>query len=498
MCGIVGIVGKSAIAPALYDALTMLQHRGQDAAGIATLDGYQIKLHKGSGLVRDVFERFDMVNLTGHVGIGHVRYPTAGMDDSSEAQPFYVNSPYGIALGHNGNLINTEELTQALFDSDRRHLNTRSDSEVLLNVLAHELQKQNPARLKPQHIFKAVDAVHRRCEGAYSAITLISGQGVLGFRDPRGIRPAVLGSRETERGVEYAIASESVVLDALGFKLLRDLRPAEAVFITLDGKLHTHDSRHARDLSPCIFEHVYFSRPDSMLDDISVYKARLRMGQALARKILRDRPDHDIEVVIPVPDTSRTAALPLAYDLDVKYREGFIKNRYIGRTFIMPGQAERSKSVKHKLNAIDLEFRKKNVLIVDDSIVRGTTSKQIIQMAREAGARKVYFASASPPVRYPNIYGIDMPATRELIASGRSEKEIEKELGADWLIYQELADLIEACREGNERINQFDTSCFSGEYVTGIKQGYLEKLQLQRSDQAREQRRVENAVQLAS
>jgi amidophosphoribosyltransferase len=497
MCGIVGIVGKSAVGPLLYDALTMLQHRGQDAAGIATLDGYRIKLHKGSGLVRDAFRRSDMLQLTGNVGIGHVRYPTAGADDSSEAQPFYVNSPYGIALAHNGNLINTDELSQELFDSDRRHLNTNSDSEVLLNVLAHELQVQSQSRLKAERLFNAVDAVHKRCKGAYSVIALISGHGVLGFRDPSGIRPAVLGSRETDRGTEYAIASESAALAALGFTLLRDLRPGEAVFISLDGELHSHRSPHARELTPCIFEYVYFSRPDSMIDDISVYKSRLRMGQALARKILQDRPDHDIEVVIPVPDTSRTAALPLAYDLDVKYREGFIKNRYIGRTFIMPGQEERKKSVKQKLNAIDLEFRNKNVLLVDDSIVRGTTSKQIIQMAREAGARKVYFASASPPVRYPNIYGIDMPATRELVASGRSEKEIERELGADWLIYQQLPDLIEACREGNEKIRRFDTSCFSGEYVTGVRQGYLEQLQLRRSDQARAERRVENTVKLA-
>jgi amidophosphoribosyltransferase len=497
MCGIVGIVGKRAIAPSLYDALTMLQHRGQDAAGIATLDGNRIHLHKNSGLVRDVFNRAHMLKLSGNVGIGHVRYPTAGADDSSEAQPFYVNSPYGIALGHNGNLINTDALTQELFDSDRRHLNTQSDSEVLLNVLAHEIQIQNPAQLQAKHLFKAVDAVHHRCKGAYAAIALISGHGLLAFRDPLGIRPAVLGSRRTDDGkTEYAVASESVVMDALGFDLMRDLRPGETVFITLDGEIHEHVSPHARELTPCIFEHVYFSRPDSMIDDISVYKARLRMGESLAHKILRERPDHDIEVVIPVPDTSRTAALPLAYELNVKYREGFIKNRYIGRTFIMPGQAERKKSVKNKLNAIELEFRNKNVLIVDDSIVRGTTSKQIIQMAREAGARKVYFASASPPVRYPNIYGIDMPATRELIASGRTEKEIEAELGADWLIYQELPDLIEACHEGNDQIRQFDTSCFSGEYVTGVQKGYLERLQLRRSDQARTQRRVEKTLQL--
>jgi len=496
MCGIIGIVGHSAVAPSLYDALTILQHRGQDAAGIATLDGSRINLHKGNGLVRDVFDSTDMARLTGEVGIGHVRYPTAGMDDSSEAQPFYVNSPYGIALGHNGNLVNTEELTQELFDSDRRHLNTRSDSEVLLNVLAHEIQKQSPACLRPEHLFKAVDAVHRRCRGAYTAITLICGHGVLGFRDPWGIRPAVLGSRESEKGIEYAIASESVALSAMGFSLMRDLRPGEAVFISLDGQLHAHESVLARELTPCIFEYVYFSRPDSMLDDISVYKARLRMGQALARKILRERPDHDIEVVIPVPDTSRTAALPLAFDLNVKYREGFIKNRYIGRTFIMPGQAERHKSVRRKLNAIELEFRRKNVLIVDDSIVRGTTSKQIIQMARDAGARKVYFASASPPVRYPNVYGIDMPATADLIAHGREVSDIERELGADWLIYQELEDLEAACREGNENIAQFDTSCFSGHYVTGVADGYLEKLEASRSDQVRALRRANVGMKL--
>jgi amidophosphoribosyltransferase len=497
MCGIIGIAGTGPVAPALYDALTILQHRGQDAAGIATLDGSRIKLHKGSGLVRDVFEPEHMSGLTGSAGIGHVRYPTAGRDDSSEAQPFYVNSPYGIALGHNGNLINTEELTQELFDSDRRHLNTKSDSELLLNVLAHELQNQNPPRLEPRHIFTAVDAVYRRCKGAFSAITLICGHGVLGFRDPFGIRPMVLGQRETGTGIEYALASESVALDVLGFELMRDVEPGETVFISLDGEMHSHVSRRQQQLSPCIFEYVYFARPDSMLDDISVYKARLRMGQALARKILRQRPNHDIDVVIPVPDTSRTAALPLAYDLDVKYREGFIKNRYIGRTFIMPGQHLRNKSVRQKLNAIDLEFRKKNVLIVDDSIVRGTTSQKIIQMAREAGARKVYFASASPPVRYPNIYGIDMPAPDELIASGRKDMEIQEELGADWLIYQDLPDLIEACREGNEGIRQFDTSCFSGEYITGVEDGYLEKLREQRSDEARKKRLTENSVQLA-
>ena len=497
MCGIVGIVGKSAVGPAIYDGLTMLQHRGQDAAGIATLDGKKISLHKDNGLLRDVFQAQHMAELAGNAGIGHVRYPTAGKDDKSEAQPFYVNSPYGIALGHNGNLINTEELTQELFDSDRRHLNTQSDSEVLLNVLAHEIQNQQTNCLQPAQIFQAVDQVYRRCRGAYSAVALICGSGIVGFRDPNGIRPMVLGKRETDKGTEYALASENVALDVLGFELMRDVQPGEAVFISIDGELHTHLSEERKVHSPCIFEFVYFARPDSMMDDISVYKARLRMGQALARKILREWPDHDIDVVIPVPDTSRTAALPLAFDLDVKYREGFIKNRYIGRTFIMPGQNVRKKSVKQKLNAIDLEFRKKNVLIVDDSIVRGTTSKKIIQMAREAGARKVYFASASPPVRYPNIYGIDMPAPAELIASGRTIPEIQDELGADWLIYQELEDLIEACHEGNRNITRFDTSCFSAEYVTGVKEGYLERLQQLRSDQAKSERRNSKVAILA-
>jgi len=481
MCGIIGIVGKQAVTPSLYDALTILQHRGQDAAGIATLEGRRIHLYKGNGLVRDVFPRSELQKLQGNVGIGHVRYPTAGSDKLDESQPFYVNSPYGIVLGHNGNLINSAALKKELFDSDRRHVNTESDSEVLLNVFAHELQNLYSDGLNAADVFKAVDGLHRRCKGAYSVIALIAGKGVLGFRDPYGIRPAVIGYRDTDKGREYAIASESVALDVLDFILMRDLKPGEAVFISLDGQLHTHQSPLAKAASPCIFEYVYFARPDSMLDDISVYKARLRMGQALARKILREWPDHDIDVVIPVPDTSRTAALPLAYDLKVKYREGFIKNRYIGRTFIMPGQEQRKRSVKQKLNAIDLEFRNKNVLLVDDSIVRGTTSRQIIQMAREAGARKVYFASASPPVRYPNIYGIDMPAPSELIASGCDEKQIGEKLGADRLIYQGLDDLINA-------------SCFSGEYITGVEDGYLDDLQLKRCDQAKQQNSLNTAA----
>jgi len=497
MCGIIGIIGKQEVTPAIYDALAILQHRGQDAAGIATLEGHQIHLYKGNGLIRDVFPRSELEKLKGLIGIGHVRYPTAGSDNQDEAQPFYVNSPYGIVLGHNGNLTNAVALKKELFDSDRRHLNTESDSEVLLNVLAHELHRIGPAGMQPEDLFQAVDGLHQRCKGAYSVIAMISGKGVLGFRDPHGIRPAVLGFRDTDKGREYAIASESVALDTLNFTLMRDLKPGESVFITLDGQLHTHESPHAQPASPCIFEYVYFARPDSMLDDISVYKARLRMGQALARKILKDWPDHDIDVVIPVPDTSRTSALPLAYDLEVKYREGFIKNRYIGRTFIMPGQEERKRSVRQKLNAIDLEFRNKNVLLVDDSIVRGTTSRQIIQMARDAGARKVYFASASPPVRYPNIYGIDMPAPSELIASGRDEKEIENELGADRLIYQGLNDLIDACKVGNAGITRFDTSCFSGEYVTGVEDGYLADLQTRRSDLAKLQNSQSTSTRLA-
>jgi amidophosphoribosyltransferase len=485
MCGIIGIVGKQAVTSSIYDALTILQHRGQDAAGIATLDGHKIRLCKGNGLVTDVFPHAELAKLKGNIGIGHVRYPTAGSDNLDEAQPFYVNSPYGIVLGHNGNLINAAALKKELFDSDRRHLNTESDSEVLLNIFAHELHQLGPAGMRPQDVFAAVDGMHLRCKGAYSVIAMISGKGVLGFRDLHGIRPVVLGYKDTDEGREYAIASESVALDTLDFKLMRDLKPGESVFITLDGELHSHESQYAEAASPCIFEYVYFARPDSMIDKISVYKARLRMGEALARKILREWPDHDIDVVIPIPDTSRTAALPLAYDLNVKYREGFIKNRYIGRTFIMPGQAQRSRSVRHKLNAVSLEFRGKNVLLVDDSIVRGTTSRQIIQMARDAGAKKVYFASASPPVRYPNIYGIDMPAPSELVANGRNEQEIEDELGADRLIYQDLEDLIRACREGNTGITRFDTSCFSGEYVTGVEDGYLEDLQSRRSDQAK-------------
>jgi len=486
MCGIVGIVGHSPVNQALYDALTVLQHRGQDAAGIVTIDGGKVNLRKDSGLVRDVFHQRHMMRLTGNAGIGHVRYPTAGCSGSNEAQPFYVNSPYGICLAHNGNLTNRDELARLLFEEDRRHLNTTSDSEVLLNVFAHELGSIIDGTLTPEHIFKAVRAVHRRVSGGYAVVAVIVGHGLVAFRDPNGIRPMALGSRVNGKGTERMVASESVALDVLGFEMDRDVAPGEAVYIQLDGTMHSQLCSEPALHAPCIFEYVYFARPDSIIENISVYKARLRMGEQLAAKIREEWPDHDIDVVIPVPDTSRTSALALSSSLKIKLREGFIKNRYIGRTFIMPGQEMRQQSVRRKLNAIDLEFRGKNVLLLDDSIVRGTTSRKIIEMAREAGARKVYFASAAPPVRYPNVYGIDMPAASELVAHGRSDEEVRQQIGADRLIYQSLEDLIRAVQHDNARIEQFDTSCFSGEYVTNdITSEYLERLQEERSDQAK-------------
>jgi len=492
MCGIAGIVTQNAaVNSELFDALTMLQHRGQDAAGIITNDGDRLYLRKENGLVRDVFAKDEhMLMLRGTMGVGHVRYPTAGCSTSAEAQPFYTNTPYGISLSHNGNLTNAEELKQELFLQDRRHLNTESDSEVLLNIFAHELMQRGVLRLAPEDVFAAVSGVHQRCRGAYACVALITGYGVVGFRDPFGIRPAVYGRRLGPNGVDYLIASESVALDALGFEIMGDIAPGEAVLITLDGKLHKRQCAANPVHSPCLFEYVYLARPDSVIDNIYVYKARLRMGVKLAEKILRDWPDHDIDVVIPIPDTSRVAGAELAARLGVSYREGFIKNRYIGRTFIMPGQAQRKKSVRQKLNPIDLEFRGKNVLLVDDSIVRGTTSKEIIQMAREAGAVKVYFASASPPVRYPNVYGIDMPTASELVAHGHTVEELERMLGADKLIYQDLGDLIEAVRAGNPRITRFDTSVFTGEYVTqDITTEYLNQLELFRSDVAKAARK---------
>ncbi len=503
MCGVVGIVSTQAVNQDLYNALTVLQHRGQDAAGIVTWNEQDgLTQRKSNGLVRDVFRHRHMMRLTGNVGIGHVRYPTAGGSKSSEAQPFYVNSPYGICLAHNGNLTNFDELAELLIDEDRRHLSTNSDSEVLLNVFAHELQRVVNGNPTPENIFDAVAAVHRRCTGGYAVVAMIIGFGIVAFRDPHGIRPLVLGKRKVKGRKDYMVASESVALDSLQFKRVRDVGPGECLFIENDGTLHARDYDGETCHRPCIFEYVYFARPDSILDDLSVYKARLRMGEQLAGKIVRDFPDHDIDVVIPIPDTSRTAALQVAYHLGVKYREGFIKNRYIGRTFIMPGQAERAKSVRRKLNAIDLEFRDKNVLLVDDSIVRGTTSQQIIKLAREAGARNVYFASAAPPVRYPNVYGIDMPAASELIANGRTVEEIQEIIGADRLIYQDLHGLIRSVRHGNSAIREFDTSCFSGEYVTGdVTKEYLDELETRRNDAAKKSRhgkekRASNVVAL--
>lgn len=490
MCGIVGIVSSEPVNQAIYDALIVLQHRGQDAAGIMTDADGTLCTRKSKGLVQDVFQQRHMNRLRGNVGIGHVRYPTAGVSSSSEAQPFYVNSPYGICLAHNGNLTNTAELQQMLMSQDKRHLNTGSDTEALLNVFAHELQNQ-PGALSPQAIFNAVDKVHERCKGGYAVVSMIIGHGIVAFRDPHGIRPIVLGSKPSANGrdKDYMVASETVALDALGYAFERDILPGEAVYIETNGNVHSHQCCEPRSYTPCIFEYVYFARPDSIMDGISVHKSRMRMGERLADKITRLRPDHDIDVVVPIPDSSRTSALQVAQKLGVDYREGFIKNRYIGRTFIMPGQAIRRKSVRRKLNAIDLEFRDKAVLLVDDSIVRGTTSEQIIEMAREAGARKVYFASAAPPVRYPNVYGIDMPVCSELVASGRTDEEVAENIGADWLIYQDLDDLVEAVKYDNGDISEFDTSCFSGEYVTGdITPEYLSHIETERSDGAKKKR----------
>lgn len=496
MCGIIGIHAYGPVNQDLYDGLMVLQHRGQDAGGIVTQDDGHFYLRKDNGMVRDIFTQEHMLDLQGTTGIAHVRYPTAGGSCSSEAQPFYVNSPYGIVLAHNGNLTNQDTLTEEIYKADLRHVNTTSDSEVLLNVFADELQNQKQLSPKPEHIFKAVDQVHARCEGAYAVIAMISGYGLLGFRDPNGIRPLVYGERKNKDGKsEYMIASESVALDALGFTMVRDVEPGETIYIDQNGALHTHSSNTGQTHTPCIFEYVYFARPDSIIEGSSVYKARVRMGEYLAEKIKKERPDHDIDVVIPIPESSRPSAMELASTLGVKFREGFVKNRYIGRTFIMPGQAERERSVKQKLNPLTLEFQDKVVLLVDDSIVRGTTSKKIIEMAREAGAKKVYFASAAPPVRYPNVYGIDMPVKSELVAHDRTEEEIQKEIGADWLIYQNLDDLIHAATPTTEPegSRQFDCSVFDGNYVAGnINDLYFEKLKASRSDSMKKKAKVSN------
>ena len=488
MCGILGIVARSPVNQLLYDGLLLLQHRGQDAAGIVTSEHKSFYMQKGNGQVRDVFRTRNMRSLPGNMGIAHCRYPTAGSaSNSAESQPFYVNSPFGIVLGHNGNLTNSEELKEEMFRQDLRHINTNSDSEVLLNVLAHELERASVRlRLDPQTMFTAVSNVHRRVKGAYAVIAMIAGYGVLAFRDPYGIRPAVIGVNETDRGPEYMVASESVALDALGFRVLRDIAPGEAVFIDEDGQFFSQQCATHPTLNPCIFEFVYLARPDSLIDGVSVYETRLNMGEKLAEKIRRQYAHLKIDVVIPIPDSSRPAAMQLAQGLGVAYREGFVKNRYIGRTFIMPGQAVRRKSVRQKLNAIGMEFKGKAVLLVDDSIVRGTTSQEIVNMAREAGATRVYFASAAPPVRFPNVYGIDMPTRSELIAAHRSEDEVAREIGADALIYQDLDALEDAVRKVNPKIARFETSCFDGRYITGdVTSDYLNAIEVKR-DAARD------------
>ena len=499
MCGILGVVARAPVNQLLYDGLLVLQHRGQDAAGIATSEGKTFHMHKGSGLVRDVFHTRHMRALPGCMGIAHCRYPTAGSaSNAAESQPFYVNSPFGIVLGHNGNLTNSESLKQEMFRQDLRHINTNSDSEVLLNVLAHELQEASTNyKLDPQTIFSAVAAVHRRCRGAYAVVAMISGYGLLAFRDPYGIRPLVIGRVESGSGYEYLVASESVALDTLGFQIVRDVAPGEAVFIDEDGNFYCRQCAAKSSLNPCIFEYVYLARPDSLMDGVSVYETRLRMGEQLAAKIKAQYAHLDIDVVIPIPDSSRPSAMQLASQLGLAYREGFVKNRYIGRTFIMPGQKERKKSVRQKLNAVAMEFKGKNVLLVDDSIVRGTTSHEIVMMARESGANRVFFASAAPPVRYPNVYGIDMPTRQELIANGRSDEEIAREISADALIYQDLAALKAAVGEANPRLTQFETSCFDGIYITGdVTREYLDSVENFRNCARDESSDLQNSTQL--
>jgi amidophosphoribosyltransferase len=495
MCGIIGVVAQvdEPVAPIIYDGLTVLQHRGQDAAGIVTCQGEQLYQRKANGLVRDVFQQRHMETLAGHMGIGHVRYPTAGTSSCAEAQPFYTNSPHGISLAHNGNLTNADELRTQLYRDDLRHVNTSSDSEVLMNIFAHELHKRGKMyigedlHLPVEDLFHAVSKVHERCRGGYAIISMITGYGILGFRDPWGIRPLILGRRDGQNGGdEWVFASESVALQALGCEIVRDVEPGEAIFITAGGQFYHQQCAETVSYSPCIFEHVYFARPDSVIDGISVHRARLKMGRKLAARIPKEHPDDTIDVVIPVPDSGRIAAMELSKDLGVPFREGFVKNRYVGRTFIMPGQAIRKDSVRKKLNPIPYEFEGKNVLLVDDSIVRGNTSAKIVQMARDAGAKKVFFASAAPPVIHPNVYGIDMPAKSEYIAHDRSQEEVSDVIGADWLMYQHLDDLIEACQDGACGVEKFDTSCFNGVYVTDdIDASYLQKLEDARNDSAK-------------
>ncbi|WBS01610.1 amidophosphoribosyltransferase [Pseudoduganella sp. SL102] len=479
MCGIVGVVSHQPVNQLLYDALLLLQHRGQDAAGIATNHSSMFSMHKANGLVRDVFRTRNMRSLMGNSGIGHCRYPTAGSSSEEEAQPFYVNAPFGITLAHNGNLTNWEQLKTEMFKNDRRHINTDSDSEVLLNVLAHEIMRATTGySLDAGTLFDAVTVLNRRVRGGYAAVAQIADVGLLGFRDPHGIRPLCLGINETENGTEYMLASESVALEGAGFHFVRDVEPGEAVFIDADNKLHARICADNPTLNPCVFEYVYLARPDSVIDGASVYSTRLKMGEYLAEKIKREGLADDIDVVMPIPDSSRPAAIQLALRLGKEYREGFIKNRYIGRTFIMPGQALRKKSVRQKLNAIGDEFKGKNVLLVDDSIVRGTTSREIVQMARDSGAKKVIFASAAPPVLYPNVYGIDMPTRDELIAHGRTVEEVCKEITADALVYQDLDDLKRSISDVNPALTSFEASCFDGKYITGdVSADYLDRIE---------------------
>ncbi|WP_370559968.1 amidophosphoribosyltransferase [Edwardsiella tarda] len=500
MCGIVGIAGFTPVNQSIYDALTVLQHRGQDAAGIVTIDdNHTFRLRKANGLVSDVFEARHMQRLQGNMGIGHVRYPTAGSSSASEAQPFYVNSPFGITLAHNGNLTNAHQLKQQLFEHARRHVNTSSDSEILLNVFAYELDRYDSYPLSEENIFAAVAATHRQIRGAYACVAMIIGHGMVAFRDPNGIRPLVIGKRDLADGrTEYMVASESVALDTLGFDFIRDVAPGEAIYINTLGQLFTRQCAQEPKNHPCLFEYVYFARPDSFIDKISVYSARVRMGQKLGEKIAREWEDLDIDVVIPIPETSCDIALQIARILDKPYRQGFVKNRYVGRTFIMPGQQLRRKSVRRKLNANRAEFRDKNVLLVDDSIVRGTTSEQIIEMAREAGARRVYLASAAPEIRFPNVYGIDMPSVSELIAHDREVDEIRQLIGADGLIFQDLDDLVDAVREDNPDIEQFECSVFNGVYITrDVDQSYLDYLQSLRSDDSKALSNQQQAEDLA-
>ncbi|MCU6433277.1 amidophosphoribosyltransferase [Undibacterium sp. Jales W-56] len=484
MCGIVGVVSNNPVNQLLYDALLLLQHRGQDAAGIATGHGNKFAMHKANGLVRDVFRTRNMRSLPGNIGIGQVRYPTAGSTSEEEAQPFYVNAPFGIVLAHNGNLTNADELKIELFKNDMRHLNTDSDSEVLLNILAHQIQEVTSGySLDPQSMFRAVSMLHRRVRGSYAVVAQIAGYGLLAFRDPFGIRPLCIGLSHTESGVEYMIASESVALEGLGFKFLRDVEPGEAIFIDLDGKMYNEQCAENPTLNPCAFEYVYLARPDSIIDGASVYLTRLKMGEYLADKVRHQFRDGEIDVVMPIPDSSRPSAMELAMKLNLDYREGFIKNRYIGRTFMMPGQAIRRKSVRQKLNAIKQEFAGKSVLLVDDSIVRGTTSREIVQMARESGAKRVIFASAAPPVQFPNVYGIDMPTRSELIAYGRSEEEVCREITADALVYQDVAAMKRSISDVNPLLRNIEASCFDGHYITGdVSAAYLDRLETARNN----------------